>query len=79
MKLNNLKLIWIVICWTFPLQDSSPPTQFYVSRWYSTPDIGMAFSFIPVNAGANAFNNMQEDVQEKIYFAGEVSSCVLSI
>ncbi|KAH3748720.1 lysine-specific histone demethylase 2-like [Dreissena polymorpha] len=62
-----------VECLKNMFKDASFPTAFYVSRWYSTADIGMAYSFIPVNAGANAFNNMQEDVQEKIYFAGEAT------
>jgi len=32
----------------------------------------MSYCYIPTNAGADAFSNMEQDVEEKVYFAGEV-------
>lgn len=57
----------------FPKQEIPKPSQYYVSRWYQQEHIKMAFSYIPVNAGANAFENMEKDVDGQIFFAGEAT------
>jgi len=62
-------------------QDVPSPTAHYISRWYRQPHINMAFSFIPVAAGNDTFDNMGRDVVEKLYFAGEVGfvTCYLEV
>lgn len=58
----------------FVLQDVPEPVHSYVSRWYSMDSVGMAYCYVPTNVCPDAFTNMERDVEEKIYFAGEVRS-----
>ncbi|WAR17944.1 KDM1B-like protein [Mya arenaria] len=63
-----------VQCLKNMFKDVPAPTQFFISRWYERPNVGMSFSYIPVGAGADAFANMEREVSEKLFFAGEATS-----
>lgn len=67
MCLDTLKAV-------FCKQDVPRPSQYYVSRWYKSQHVGMSYSYIPTNCSADTFDNLEEEVNNKIYFAGEATN-----
>ncbi|XP_060552218.1 lysine-specific histone demethylase 2-like [Ruditapes philippinarum] len=57
----------------FCKQTVPEPSNYQVSRWYKSEHIGMSYSYIPTNCEPEAFDNLEKDVNEKIYFAGEAT------
>ncbi|KAL4217747.1 Lysine-specific histone demethylase 1B [Mactra antiquata] len=57
----------------FTKQDIPEPTDYYISRWYNNEHVGMSYSYIPINCTETAFDNLEQDIDEKIFFAGEAT------
>nr|XP_017207893.2 lysine-specific histone demethylase 1B-like [Danio rerio] len=60
----------------FPEQDVPDPLRHFVTRWSSDPWSHMAYSFVKTGGSGEAYDIMAEDVQRKLFFAGEVCVCV---
>lgn len=48
------------------------PVWSHVTHWSKDPHIGMACTYIPVGKDSAACDVLAQDVEEKVYFAGEV-------
>ncbi|KAH9513684.1 Lysine-specific histone demethylase 1B [Bulinus truncatus] len=58
----------------FPEKEIPPVIWSKVTHWGSDPDIGMAYSYIPVGCDGGAYDALAEPVEEKLYFAGEATN-----
>ena len=56
----------------FPLQKVPSPEKSYVTRWYKDRLIQMAYSYIPVGGSGELYDDLAAEVNNKVYFAGEV-------
>lgn len=60
----------------FPNQDVPPPIGHVVSRWGADPFAQMSYSFAAVGSGGDDYDVLAEDIEGRVFFAGEVSkSC----
>lgn len=58
----------------FPEQDVPDPLRHFVTRWSSDPWSHMAYSFVKTGGSGEAYDIMAEDVQRKLFFAGEATN-----
>lgn len=61
----------------FPMEDVPAPSGHVVSRWGADPFAQMSYSYAAVGSTGEDYDYMAQDVAEKIFFAGEVSSQLL--
>lgn len=54
------------------LQEVPDPLKYFVTRWSKDPWSQMSYSFVKTGGSGEAYDIIAEDVQGKIYFAGEV-------
>ncbi len=77
--------VWVVLTWCSGLRsprltcvsDSVPqevpdPLRFLVTRWSTDPWAQMSYSFVKTGGSGEAYDIIAEDVQGKLFFAGEV-------
>jgi len=57
------------------MQETIKPSKYFVTRWQSDQYAAMSYSYVPVGSTADAFEQMAEPVNNRIFFAGEVSCC----
>ena len=55
------------------------PTNYFVSHWSKEEHIEMTYSFIGLNGNGKDYDTLEETIDEKIYFAGEVGMLFLSV
>ena len=55
------------------------PSRFFVTRWQTDPHASMSYSYIPVGCTADAYDNMADPVNDRLFFAGEVNYAVFVI
>lgn len=55
------------------MQEVPDPVKFFVTRWSKDPWLQMAYSFVKTGGSGEAYDIIAEDIQGKIFFAGEVS------
>jgi len=55
------------------VQETIKPSKYFVTRWQSDPYASMSYSYVPVGCTADAYDDMAEPVNNKIFFAGEVN------
>lgn len=55
------------------LQEVPDPLKFFVTRWSNDPWLQMAYSFVKTGGSGEAYDMIAEDIQGKVFFAGEVS------
>ncbi|KAL0167391.1 hypothetical protein M9458_039235, partial [Cirrhinus mrigala] len=53
------------------LQDVPDPVRFFVTRWSRDPWSRMSYSFVKTGGSGEAYDIIAEDVQGKLFFAGE--------
>lgn len=63
----------------FPGQQVPAPVGHMVSRWGADPFAQMSYSYAAVGSGGDDYNVLAEEVEGRIFFAGEVSVEVVSI
>lgn len=54
------------------LQEVPEPLKYLVTRWSKDPWSQMSYSFVKTGGSGEAYDIIAEDVQGKVYFAGEV-------
>lgn len=57
----------------FPKDQVSAPIGHIVSRWGADPFAQMSYSYAAVGSGGDDYDAMAEDIEGRIFFAGEVS------
>lgn len=63
----------------FPTEDVPAPTGHVVSRWGADPFAQMSYSYAAVGSTGEDYDYMAQDVAGKIFFAGEVCTCTLTV
>lgn len=58
------------------MQEVPDPVKFFVTRWSNDPWLQMAYSFVKTGGSGEAYDMIAEDIQGKVFFAGEVSISV---
>lgn len=61
----------VCVCDVAP-QEVPDPLKYFVTRWNKDPWSQMSYSFVKTGGSGEAYDIIAEDVQGKIYFAGEV-------
>ncbi|KAJ1200991.1 hypothetical protein NDU88_004809 [Pleurodeles waltl] len=64
----------IVLRQLFKEQEVPDPTKYFVTRWSKDPWAQMAYSFVKTGGSGEAYDILAEDVQGKIFFAGEATN-----
>lgn len=54
------------------MQEVPVPVKFFVTRWAKDPWAQMAYSYVKTGGSGEAYDIIAEDIQGKIFFAGEV-------
>lgn len=54
------------------MQEVPDPVKFFVTRWSNDPWLQMAYSFVKTGGSGEAYDMIAEDIQGKVFFAGEV-------
>ena len=57
----------------FPNQEIPPPIGHVVSRWGADPFAQMSYSYAAVGSGGDDYDVLAEDIEGRVFFAGEVS------
>lgn len=55
------------------LQNVPYPTTFLVTHWQDDMYSKMAYSYVTTGGQGEAYDVLAEDIERKVYFAGEVS------
>uniref|UniRef100_A0A8C0BMU3 Lysine demethylase 1B n=1 Tax=Buteo japonicus TaxID=224669 RepID=A0A8C0BMU3_9AVES len=58
----------------FKEQEVPDPVKFFVTRWSKDPWLQMAYSFVKTGGSGEAYDIIAEDIQGKIFFAGEATN-----
>ncbi|BFZ11164.1 hypothetical protein BsWGS_14203 [Bradybaena similaris] len=58
----------------FPEKRIPQPVWSHVTHWTDDPHIGMAYTYIPVGKDSAACDVLAQDIEEKVYFAGEATN-----
>ncbi|CAJ0948174.1 unnamed protein product [Ranitomeya imitator] len=67
-----VKQCMVVLKELFKEQDVPSPVKYFVTRWSKDPWAQMAYSFVKTGGSGEAYDILAEDIQGKIFFAGEV-------
>lgn len=58
----------------FPKKKVPEPVKYLVTRWYKDNHIKMAYSYIPIGAKGEMYDELAAEVEDKIFFAGEATN-----
>ncbi|XP_010295314.1 PREDICTED: lysine-specific histone demethylase 1B isoform X2 [Phaethon lepturus] len=58
----------------FKEQEVPDPVKFFVTGWSKDPWLQMAYSFVKTGGSGEAYDIIAEDIQGKIFFAGEATN-----
>ncbi|KAG9479199.1 hypothetical protein GDO78_012724 [Eleutherodactylus coqui] len=67
-----VKQCMVVLKEMFKEQDVPNPMKYFVTHWSKDPWAQMAYSFVKTGGSGEAYDILAEDIQGKIFFAGEV-------
>lgn len=70
---NALYVAVLQVYYFKTLQDVPDPVKYFVTRWCKDKWSQMSYSFVKTGGSGEAYDIIAEDVQGKIFFAGEVS------
>ncbi|XP_013396909.1 lysine-specific histone demethylase 1B-like, partial [Lingula anatina] len=57
----------------FPEKPIPEPEKWFVTRWHSMENIGMAYSYVPIGSGGDTYDIVAEDVDQRVFFGGEAT------
>ncbi len=60
----------------FPHENVPPPEGTAISRWGAEPYSQMSYSYVAVGSSGEDYDILAEEVEGRVYFAGEVSARV---
>lgn len=69
-----MKQCMVVLKELFKEQDVPSPVKYFVTRWSKDPWAQMAYSFVKTGGSGEAYDILAEDIQGKIFFAGEATN-----
>ncbi|XP_040288659.1 lysine-specific histone demethylase 1B isoform X1 [Bufo bufo] len=69
-----VKQCMVVLKELFKEQEVPSPVKYFVTRWSKDPWAQMAYSFVKTGGSGEAYDILAEDVQGKIFFAGEATN-----
>ncbi|XP_073534930.1 lysine-specific histone demethylase 2 isoform X1 [Phyllobates terribilis] len=69
-----VKQCMVVLKELFKEQDVPSPVKYFVTRWYKDPWAQMAYSYVKTGGSGEAYDILAEDIQGKIFFAGEATN-----
>ncbi|XP_073422202.1 lysine-specific histone demethylase 2 isoform X2 [Dendrobates tinctorius] len=69
-----VKQCMVVLKELFKEQDVPSPVKYFVTRWSKDPWAQMAYSFVKTGGSGEAYDILAEDIQGKIFFAGEATN-----
>lgn len=75
-KMSDMEIVercMEVLCRMFPNQEVPPPIGHVVSRWGADPFAQMSYSYAAVGSGGEEYDVLAEDIEGRVFFAGEVS------
>ncbi|KAL7984475.1 hypothetical protein Chor_003045 [Crotalus horridus] len=58
----------------FKEQEVPDPVKYFITRWSKDPWIQMAYSFVKTRGSGEAYDILAEDIQGKLFFAGEATN-----
>uniref|UniRef100_A0A803VAC9 Lysine demethylase 1B n=1 Tax=Ficedula albicollis TaxID=59894 RepID=A0A803VAC9_FICAL len=58
----------------FKEQEVPDPVKFFVTQWSNDPWLQMAYSFVKTGGSGEAYDMIAEDIQGKVFFAGEATN-----
>eukprot|EP00058_Branchiostoma_floridae_P003627 XP_002589115.1 hypothetical protein BRAFLDRAFT_75096 [Branchiostoma floridae] len=58
----------------FPGQKVPDPIGYFVTHWRTHPYAQMAYSFVKVGSTGEAYDTIAEDIDQKVFFAGEATN-----
>lgn len=67
----TLPLLFFTVC--HPWQEVPEPVNFFVTHWSKDMWSQMSYSFVKTGGSGEAYDILAEDVQGKVFFAGEVT------
>ncbi|XP_056377226.1 lysine-specific histone demethylase 2 isoform X2 [Hyla sarda] len=69
-----VKQCMVVLKEMFKEQDVPSPVKYFVTRWSKDPWAQMAYSFVETGGSGEAYDILAEDIQGKVFFAGEATN-----
>ncbi|XP_069814050.1 lysine-specific histone demethylase 2 isoform X2 [Dendropsophus ebraccatus] len=69
-----VKQCMVVLKSLFKEQNVPSPVKYFVTRWSKDPWAQMAYSFVKTGGSGEAYDILAEDIQGKIFFAGEATN-----
>ncbi|XP_053323020.1 lysine-specific histone demethylase 2 [Spea bombifrons] len=69
-----VKQCMVVLRELFKEQDVPSPVKYFVTRWAKDSWAQMAYSFVKTGGSGEAYDILAEDIQGKIFFAGEATN-----
>ncbi|XP_072267735.1 lysine-specific histone demethylase 2 isoform X2 [Pyxicephalus adspersus] len=69
-----MKLCMSVLKELFKEQEVPAPVKYFVTRWAKDPWAQMAYSYVKTGGSGEAYDIIAEDIQGKIFFAGEATN-----
>ncbi|CAH2284437.1 Lysine-specific histone demethylase 1B [Pelobates cultripes] len=69
-----VKQCMVVLRELFKEQEVPLPVKYFVTRWAKDPWAQMAYSFVKTGGTGEAYDIIAEDIQGKIFFAGEATN-----
>ncbi|XP_075069226.1 lysine-specific histone demethylase 2 [Mixophyes fleayi] len=69
-----VKQCMVVLKELFKEQEVPLPVKYFVTRWAKDPWAQMAYSFVKTRGSGEAYDILAEDIQGKIFFAGEATN-----
>ncbi|XP_070534432.1 lysine-specific histone demethylase 2-like [Ptychodera flava] len=58
----------------FPQENVPDPTHYFVTRWSEEKYAKMAYSYVKLGCTGEAYDDMAESVNDKVFFAGEATN-----
>ncbi|XP_053571814.1 lysine-specific histone demethylase 2 [Bombina bombina] len=69
-----VKQCLVVLRELFKEQEVPVPVKYFVTRWAKDPWAQMAYSFVKTGGSGEAYDILAEDIQGKVFFAGEATN-----
>lgn len=69
-----VELVMVVLRKLFPDEKIPDPENYLVTHWWEDQFSGMSYSYVKVDSSGQDYDTMADEVQKKVYFAGEATN-----